>query len=136
MAGHYTGVNALGVKAQVEKRHVVQRELAFDWSNDPDATGLFSRSLPLAAEKAAAVKPLLRYLLVAKLVPLRGAGMAESSVEHRAPRLDDLYDLVIHHECLFADRVALWVYNVQTGEVLRRFKIAGDDMPAPQWDRK
>jgi hypothetical protein len=120
----YLGVNAFGVKKQVERRTDTE------WGVVTDIKGPFLPSLLLemTPQTAAEVKAFLRFLLVCHVAPLGNSALALESSEHLGPTIDSPFDVTVKHSYLVADRVWLWVFDVRTGVVFGKFALNGGDI--------
>jgi hypothetical protein len=122
----YVGSNAFGVTAKVIRSEHHRWGVLL-----PHQAHQFVRlDVPVAPERAAALKERLRLLAVVRLRPDSAVEVSDpvrqhTDVDRTSPTLDHRYDTTIYRHDLRADLLALWVYDHESGEVLGRFDLSG-----------
>jgi hypothetical protein len=123
----YIGGNAFGANVKVDRTHADDWGVAFDQDNwvfeslgDFDFQRGFTHSIPMTSDAAQTLKPFARLLLVCHLKDpwLRHKVFGKSATVSDPSEIfaDENYLEVVPDE--------LWLFNSQTGEVVRKFSEA------------
>lgn len=121
----YIGSNAFGAQVEVESTYSENYGVLFNQGNwlfggtkpaDPLNGRHFTYLMPMAPDEAKAFKANVRLLLVCRLSP---PWYRQTSVRN-APTLDFPHDYHVEQNYLQAEPEQLWIFDQQTGEVIRK----------------